>query len=780
MSSISDYTDQQQNEENTKLNRITPVLQSRWKNISMEYVFTDGRVSVDEYNVAHRGKTKKADYLLLYDDYVPLAVVEAKGADRSADNGYNQAIEYARILDVPFAYATNGDDLIEKDMISGLNRQMKMKDFPGPDELWERTKRERGFTDSITSIYTYPYYITPDGKRPRYYQRIAINRTVEAISRGQKKILLVLATGTGKTYLSFQIIYRFWKTQTKKKILYLADRNVLVDQTMRNDFAPFEDAMVKVNGRSIDTAHEIYLSLYQQLKDVDVDNYRKLPRDFFDMIVVDECHRGSADLNSNWHEILSWFHTATQIGLTATPKDDADPNRNNFAYFGEPIYTYSLKQGIEDGFLAPYKVISVQLDIDKYGYRPEKGTLDDSGVPIKIKTYTQEDFDNSIVVAERREAVAKKISHFMEANDIRYAKTIVFCHDIPHCQEMVRLLENENADLVAEDPRYVMQITGDNDVGKAQLDNFINPASKYPVIAVTSRLMSTGVDAQTCEIIVLDRKVGSMTEFKQIIGRGTRIKEEYEVDGESKTKMFFTILDFRSNYLKFEDPDFDGDPTSVTDWGEGKPAPKPPIKPTSKPDYEPVVPPENRRVARISGIDVEIIGETVRYLDADGHLVEQNLSAFVRNYISSRYGTYEDSKAAWLLVKDKTSFANDLLLDIDWSENYRIRYGYTVDNFDIIANFGYDIEPPMSKNQRTYCAAVARYLERFNDNQRQLLRLLLDAYAATNFANLKDLEIFNMHQFTDLGWTKLKAVKAFGGKEKYYGILTELENKIYE
>lgn len=779
--SPEELAEQLKNEENTKRKYITPIISERWPDVDriiMEYYFTDGRVSVDEYNVAHRGKPKKVDYLLLFKDNIPLALVEAKGIDHSADEGYSQAVEYARLLDVPFAYATNGDDLIEKDMISGLNRTMKLDKFPTPDDLWERYKKEKSISKEVENLYTFPYYITPDGKRPRYYQRIAINKTVQAVAEGQKKVLLVLATGTGKTYLAFQIIHRFWKTKTKKKILFLADRNILVDQTMRNDFKPFESAMVKIDGKKIDTAHEIYLSLYQQLKTADNDNYKKLPRDFFDLIVVDECHRGSANKDSNWHEILDYFNTATQIGLTATPKDDEDEGKSNFAYFGDPIYTYSLKQGIEDGFLAPYKVISVELDIDKNGYIPPEGTTDVNGDPIKIKKYTQEDFDRSIVVQERREIVAKRISDFMKTNDCRYAKTIVFCEDIPHCAEMVRLLENENADLVAEDSRYVMQITGDNEVGKAQLDNFIDPSSKYPVIAVTSRLMSTGVDAQTCEIIALDRSIGSMTEFKQIIGRGTRIKETYEVDGEKKTKMYFTILDFRSNYLKFSDPSFDGDPVTVTTVTEGNKFPKPPIKPAEIPDV--IVPKENKRVARVSGVDVEIIGEDVQYLDENGNLVKQNLSSCVRNNILSQYPEYEDFKKAWLLTKNKANFAMDLLLEIDWSESYKIRYGYNVDDFDIIANFAYDIEPPLSKNQRVHSATMLRYISQHSPEKQELMNLLLEAYIEKSFVNLRNLEIFNLPQFKARGWTKVKAIKAFGGKDNYYNALNELEDTLYK
>lgn len=825
--SPEEIAEQQNNEENTKLRYITPIIQEKWKDIDkviMEYYFTDGRISIDEYNMAHRGKPKKADYLLLYKDNILLAIVEAKGRLHNADEGYAQAIEYARLLDVPFAYATNGDDLIEKDMISGLNKMMKMKDFPSSDELWTRYVREKGLDSEQEAIISYPYYTTPTGKKPRYYQRIAVNRMVEAIAKGQKRLLVVMATGTGKTFTAFQVIYRFWKTRTKKKVLYLADRNILIDQTISKDFKPFGDAMEKINNRHINTAKDIYLGLYQQLKTADTDYYKQLPRDFFDLIVIDECHRGSANVDSSWHDILTYFSSAVQIGMTATPKDggldevytlereakldyESAKIRGNFEevawarknyekiiarrekieqestikYFGDPVYTYSLKQGIEDGFLAPYKVMSVELNIDKYGWRPPAGYTDVNGMPIEDRVYIQNEFDRKIVVEERRVTVAKRISDFLKTNDMRYAKTIVFCEDIPHCQEMVRLLENENKDLVAEDSRYIMQITGDNETGKAQLYNFTDPFSKYPVIAVTSRLMSTGVDAETCEVVALDRNIGSMTEFKQIIGRGTRIKAEYEIDGAEKSKMYFTILDFRKNYLKFNDPAFDGDPITVTTVPPDTDFPKPPIKP-----YPPVNPPKQppvAKVVRVKGVDVNIVGEDVQYIDVHGNLVTQNLSACIRNNIISQYPTYEDFKQAWLLNKDKAHLASELLLETDWKDNFFTQYSYKIDEFDIIAYLGYDIEPPMSKHQRTQTAAIALYLSNLDDDVKKvIIQKLLAAYVETDFASLRDIKsIFSQTEFTSIGFTPMKVIKqVFGSKEKYFALLNELENKLYE
>ncbi|OZG63525.1 restriction endonuclease [Bifidobacterium lemurum] len=775
------------NEENTKKNLITPLLQTRWpgeNSIIMEYPASDGRITVDEYGMAHRGRARKIDYLLLHNTNLPLALVEAKGRDHAASEGYQQAIDYAKRLDVPFAYATNGDDLIEHDMLSGLNREMKLADFPTRDELWNRYVRQKGMSKKQANDYSYPYYQTATGKTPRYYQRIIVNKAMEAIQRGQRKLLIVSATGTGKTFEAFQIIWRFWKTGIAKRTLFLADRSILVDQTMREDFAPFGEHMVKFDNSRIDTAHEIYLGIYQQFvttKDGEVrKHYKQFPRDFFDLVVVDECHRSSADQDSSWHEILDYFDSAIKIGMTATPKEDSDPTKSNIAYFGDPIYTYSLKQGIEDGYLAPYKVVVPELDIDRDGYTPSKETTDVDGNPIEIKLYEQKDFDRQIIVQDRRELVAKRIAEYMRVNDMRFGKTIVFCESIEHAHAMQRLLENENADLVAEDYRYCMSITADDDEGKAQLDNFITNKMKYPVIAVTSKLMSTGVNAKTCELIVLDRSIGSMTEFKQIIGRGTRVVEHYKVGGEEKSKMYFTILDFRANYRKFNDPSFDGDPVDVMNVPEGKPMPKPPIKPSNPPETG-HIPEPNRRMAKVAGVEVSIVGEAVKYMDTDGHLVEQNLTSCIRNNIVSQYETYDAFQAAWELNKHKSQMASDLLLGDDWGTNFKTRYGYDVDPFDIICCFAYQMDPPMSREHRARRASMQRFIDHewHTDDQRTLLHLLLDAYVVSGFESLRNLDTLDLPQFRAAGFKKLKAVKAFGGKRGYYDMLDAVENALY-
>ena len=536
-------------------------------------------------------------------------------------------------------------------------------------------------------------------------------------------------------------------------------------------------------------------------------------------------HRGSANAESNWHEILTYFNSAIQIGMTATPKDagvdeaekecenmrkgfleseirngknsqetknwleaygrardklEKVKSESNVEYFGNPIYVYSLKRGIQDGFLAPYKVLAVNLDIDKNGYTPEEGTLDIYGEPIEIRKYEQKDFDRIIIVEDRRKLVAKRITEFLKVNDLRYSKTIVFCETIEHARAMVRLLENENADIVKEHPRYIAQITGDNDLGKKELDNFQDPGSKFPCIAVTSKLLSTGVDIETCKTVVLDRTIGSMTEFKQIVGRGTRIKESYEIDGEEESKMFFTVLDFRKNFLKFNDPDFDGEPVLVVDVGEGNPMPTPPIRPPKGKDSN-SFPRENRRIAHMNGVEVNIIDEQVEYLDDKGNLVKMNILNCIRGNILDQYPTPEAFQKAWILNKNKKAMGYSLLLETDnWEENYQKRYGYAVDTYDIIRTIAYDIDPPVSKERRANSSALYNYINSLDEDRKELVPLLLNIYVLQDFEALKDLNVFNLPQFREKGWTKLSGVKAFEGKQKYYEFLTDLENRLYK
>ena len=536
---------------------ITPALaKAGWdikRQIREEVTFTDGRVIV-RGNVTTRGKKKRADYILYYKSNLPIAVIEAKDNKHSLGDGMQQAINYADILDLQFAYSSNGDGFIEHDMKNGIEKEISLDEFPSPEELWNRYKNINQITKEQEEIITEPYYFAQGDKTPRYYQRIAINRTVEAIAKGQKRILLVMATGTGKTYTAFQIIHRLRASGTKKKILFLADRNILVDQTMQNDFKPFQKVMTKVEHKKMDSSYEIFLSLYHQLSGAeDLEVFKQFSPNFFDLIIIDECHRGSAKDTSAWRKILDYFSSATQVGLTATPKESKVIS--NITYFGEPIYTYSLKQGIEDGFLAPYKVIRIGIDKDLEGYRPIKGKIDDYGNELEDREYNIKDFDKNLIIDDRTKLVAKKITEFLKKTD-RFSKTIVFCIDIEHAERMRRALVNENSDLVKENHKYIMRITGDNKEGKAQLDNFIDEDSKYPTIVTTSKLMTTGVDCKTCKLIVLENNIASMTEFKQIIGRGTRLKPDYD-------KEYFTIMDFRNVSRLFADPDFDGEPVII-------------------------------------------------------------------------------------------------------------------------------------------------------------------------------------------------------------------------
>ena len=793
-----EIAEQQKNEENTKKKYITPIIQERWgkensDNIVMEYYFTVGRVNIANDKVS-RGDKKKADYLLLFKNNIPLALVEAKGIGHSAMEGYQQVLEYARILDIPFAYATNGIDLIEEDLIIHKNNdKLKMQDFPYSNELWDRYVKEKNLTEDEVRLINQPYYIDAskaEPKKPRYYQRIAINRVIAAIAQGKNRMLLVMATGTGKTFTAFQIVWRLWKSRTKKKILYLVDRNALADQTMRKDFKPLVDAgvMVKIKNSNIkkDTAYEVYTALYQQLKSKDKDYYKEFTPDFFDMIIVDECHRGSADLDSNWHEILEYFSSATQLGLTATPKETEDVS--NINYFcaetdNKPLYTYSLKQGIEDGFLAPYRVISVELNIDREGYRPPEGKLDVECNPVEDRIYTQKDFDRTIVVEERQDIVARRITDYMKENNCRYAKTIVFCENIDHADAMVLKLKNLNLDLVQENSKYIMKITGDDEIGKAELENFTDPNTKYPVIAVTSRLMSTGVDSETCELIVLDKSIGSMTEFKQTIGRGTRIKESFTIDEEKKSKLHFTILDFRSNYHQFEDPEFDGEPVAVMEVSENASFPKgSPQKETDEGSDDK----DKRRLKKhikkvtVNGVDVTIDGEEVRYTDENGRLIRQNIESCVKNNILTQYPTYQDFYASFKLADNKDDLTADLLIEKAYEKKISETVGYYIDKFDIVGLVGYK-QPPKSKEERLTRVYESGILDELDIEKRDIVETILSEYKTEDFSKLKDITVFNLPVFKEKGYTAMKILKnVFGGnKQNFINLMKQIEEVLY-
>lgn len=791
-----EIAEQQKNEENTKAKYITPIIQERWRynsdNIIMEYYFTDGRVNVDGDKVS-RGDKKKADYLLLFKDNIPLALVEAKGIGHSAMEGYQQVIEYAEILDIPFAYTTNGADLIEEDLITGLNnKKLKINDFPYPEELWKRYIQEKNLTDDEVRLINQPYYVDTSKakpKKPRYYQRIAINRAIDAIAQGKNRLLLVMATGTGKTFTAFQIVWRLWKSKTKKKILYLVDRNALANQTMQKDFKPFVDAgvMVKMKSTSIkqDTAYEVYTALYQQLKSKDKDYYKELPPNFFDLIIIDECHRGSADVDSNWHEILEYFSSATQLGLTATPRETEDVS--NINYFcsetdDKPIYTYSLKQGIEDGFLAPYRVISVELNIDRDGYKPPTGKLDINGQPVEDRIYTQKDFDRTIIVEERQDIVAQRITDYMKDNNCRYAKSIVFCENIDHADAMVLKLKNLNADLVAENSKYIMKITGDDDIGKAELENFTDPNTKYPIIAVTSKLLSTGVDSETCELIVLDKSIGSITEFKQTIGRGTRINENFTIDDQKRSKLHFTILDFRSNYHQFEDKDFDGEPVSIMTVGEKGKFPKGgPQNPT---DGDDDINEKKRKghfkKVTVNGVDVTIEGEEVRYTDENGEFIKQNIDSCVKNNIINQYSSYNDFYVAFKNSNEKDIFTGDLLIEGSYVRKVREAVEYNIDKFDIIGLIGYK-KPPKSKEERLQKIYDSGIFDDLDIEKKDIMEIILNKYKKEDFSKLKDVTVFNLPIFKEKGYTPMKILKnVFGGnRQNYINLINKIEDLLY-
>lgn len=772
MLSIKDLT-----EEDIKLRFITPALQkSDWdiqSQIRCEYYYTDGKINVRE-NVASRGKGKKVDYLLSYRSNMPIAIVEAKDNNVTVSHGIQQAIGYAVDLDIPFAYSSNGSGFYEHDRITGKEREIKLDEFPTPEELWNRYKVEKNLTEEETKIITQPYYYMSAFKTPRYYQRIAINKTVEAIAKGQKRILLVMATGTGKTFTAFQIIHRLYSSGAKRKILYLADRNILIDQTMQNDFKPFQKVMTKIENRKMDSSYEIYMSLYHQLRSNEQEVYKQFKPDFFDLIIVDECHRSSARDDSNWHEILNYFSSATQIGMTATPKETNDIS--NIAYFGEPIYTYSLKDGIEDGFLAPYKVVKVGLDKDLEGYRPEKGKLDEDGYEVEDKEYTVHDFDRKIVIDERTKVVAKRITEYLKATD-RYARTIVFCVDTEHALRMRDALANENSDMMKVNPSYVVRITSNDDYGKTKLDDFIDSNTTYPVIATTSKLLSTGVDTKTVKLIVLDEEIQSMTEFKQIIGRGTRLLP-------NKGKEFFTIMDFRNNSEKFADPSFNGPAESIinVDGGdlEDVKSPKEYGIDNIKPELpiNGAVDQEGFKKVYIKGVDVSILNETVKYYDADGKLITESIMEYSKKNLKRLYENHDGFEQEWFRADSKKEFLEHLM-----SEGVMVDAVFdkvndnNIDIFDILSNMAYD-EEALTKEDRIEKVKESSLSNEYNDKQKNVIDELLNVYKSKNITELENIKLLEIKNFNKFGGL-VPIINLFGGKDKYLGMVSKVEKLLY-
>jgi len=767
--------------------KIIPALQKAgWditNQVMEEVYFTDGRIKVKGKKTA-RAKGKRADLILYSKQNIAVAIIEAKDASKSIGAGMQQALDYSNILDIPCVFSSNGDGFVyhDKSKEGIVEIELTNNEFPTPDDLIKSYNKYKGIeTKEQEQIVLQDYFVDSSGKKPRYYQQIAINRTVEAVAKGEDRILLVMATGTGKTYTAFQFIYRLWKSGTKKRILFLADRTALISQTARGDFKHFKEAMTTIKNKKIDKAYNVYLALYQGLTDSQSDDaYKQFSPDFFDMIVIDECHRGSAKDDSAWREILRYFNKATHVGLTATPKETKEVS--NIDYFGEPLYTYSLREGIDDGFLAPYKVMKVTLDIDAEGWRPSIGFNDKDGNPVEDRIYNVKDFDRNIVVDERRKLVAKKISEFLKGYD-RFAKTIIFCVDIEHAEGMRKALVNENSDLYKENNKYIMRITGDNDEGKRELDSFINPSEKYPVITTTSKLMTTGVDAQTCKLIVLDSNIASMTEFKQMIGRGTRINEEYG-------KQYFTIMDFRNVTSLFADPGFDGDPVLVkelnelddltdseneiaSDFDENEEVEY--TEPVSITDagFDEV----KRGKIRVDGVVVTILNERIQYLDADGRLITESLKDYSKKNINKSFTSLDDFLVRWNSADKKRAIVEELEEQGVFFEALQEQVGKDFDPFDLVCHVAFDAKP-LTRKERADNVKKRNYFAKYSEQAQKVINSLLDKYTEDGLLTIESTEVLRLDPLNKIG-TPVELVQAFGGKPQYIQALKELETQLY-
>ena len=791
---------------------IMPAIQSAgWdvmKQIRQEVKLRDGKVIV-RGPVGMRTTVKSADIVLYHKPNMPLAVIEAKANKHEIGKGMQQGLDYARLLEVPFIFASNGDGFIfhDKTNPAQLESHIPLSDFPTPAQLWQKYCAYRGFKEAQLPLITQDYHDDGSGKAPRYYQLQAVNKTIEAVSQGKNRMLLVMATGTGKTYTAFQIIWRLWKSRQKKRILFLADRNILVDQTRINDFQPFGQAMTKVKGRKVDPAYEIHLALYQALTGPEESQkaFKQVDKDFFDLIIIDECHRGSAADDSAWREILEYFSSATQIGLTATPKETEEVS--NIDYFGEPTYTYSLKEGIEDGFLAPYKVVRVDLDIDAQGWRPEKGQIDDNGELIEDRIYNIKDFDRTIVINNRTELVAQTITSYLQRTD-PMAKTIVFCNDIDHADRMRRALVNLNPEQVAKNEKYVMKITGDDEIGKAQLDNFINPKKAYPVIATTSELMSTGVDAKTCKLIVLDQNIQSMTKFKQIIGRGTRIDEKFG-------KLWFTILDFKKATELFADERFDGVPEKImvtkpediiededdsfigelTGIDSDNDADTPEGITESEPeqDYDTGNgeglgeidcdwgdDEEEKRFIkfRVSGVNVKKMAERVQYYDSDGKLVTESFKDYTRKTIQKQFTSLDDFTRKWNAAERKQTIIDELANEgVIW-QALEEDISKDIDPFDLICHVAFD-QPPLTRQERVNNVKKRNYFTKYSEKAQTVLNALLDKYADAGVTEIESIHVLKVQPFNQMGKPMEIAKQAFGNRNGYDQAITDLETELY-
>ena len=799
---------------------ITPALrQAGWDEmlqIREEVTFTKGRIIV-RGKLVTRGKAKRADYILYYKPNIPLAVIEAKDNTRGIGDGLQQGLNYAETLDIPFVFSSNGDGFVLHDR-TGTSAEVEttfgLDAFPSPADLWARYSAWKGLDPEAEKVVLQDYYNDGSDKTPRYYQVNAVNAAIEAIAKGQDRVLLVMATGTGKTYTAFQIIWRLWKAGRKKRILFLADRNILIDQTMVNDFKPFGAAMAKLSAnaktieradgtktdltlalnrkRRIDTAYEIYLGLYQAITGPEERQklFREFSPGFFDLIVIDECHRGSAAEDSAWREILSYFSAATQIGLTATPKETEYVS--NIDYFGEPVYSYSLKQGIQDGFLAPYKVIKVHIDHDVQGYRPEKGQRDRDGEEVEDRIYNTKDFDRTLVLDDRTQLVAAKVTEFLKESGDRFQKTIIFCVDQEHAARMRQALINANPDLAAANHRYVMRITGNDADGQAELGNFIDPESTYPVLVTTSRLLSTGVDAQTCRLIVLDREVGSMTEFKQIVGRGTRVHED-------TNKLYFTLIDFRGASNHFADPTFDGDPVQIYEPGPDQPITPPDPGPDDNGDADPTsedeggdttdLAPDPVTIGRppsgggtrkiyVDGVGATIIAERVEYLDENGRLVTESLRDFTKKALRARFTSLDAFLRRWNATDRKRAIIDELAAEGLPLDPIADEVGKDLDPFDLICHIAFD-RKPLTRRERADNVKKRDAFAKYGPQARAVLDALLAKYADEGMLNLDDTNVLKIAPFNAMG-TPVQLIRAFGDRKTFEQAVHELQSALYQ
>lgn len=770
---------------------INPAIQKAgWhmqKQVREEVYFTDGRIIV-QGKLYTRGKSKRADYILYYKPNVPIAIIEAKDNKKPVGSGMQQALEYAEILQIPFVFTSNGDSFVFHDktkMEGDVEKEISLDAFPSPEDLWQRYLQFRELdTPDSKHVVEQEFYVDTSGMSPRYYQQNAVNRTIEAIAKGQNRILLVMATGTGKTYTAFNIIWRLWKSKIKKRILFLADRNALLTQTKNGDFSPFgNDIMHIIKNRKIDKSYQIYFALYQGLtsNDDEKNAYKEFSKDFFDLVVIDECHRGSASEASAWREVLDYFESATHIGMTATPKETKDVS--NMDYYGEAVYTYSLKQGIDDGFLAPYKVVRISTSVDE-GWRPTAGFMDKYGNEVKDRIYNLKDYDRTLTIDERTEVVAKKITEYLKATD-RFAKTIVFCTDIDHANRMRQALINENADLVAKNWNYCVKITGDDEVGKQELDNFTDVEEQFPVIATTSKMLTTGIDTKMVKFIVLESNINSVTEFKQIIGRGTRIRE-------AEGKVYFTIMDFRKATNIFARPDFDGDPVQIYEPAPDEPVVPPdiitPIENNAEP--QPIDPPskfkpdisidggdEDIKKYYVNNIPVSIINERVQYYGKDGKLITESLKDYSKKNIEKEFTSLDDFIQRWTASEKKEELIKELAEHGVLLEALREDVGLDLDDFDLICHIAFD-QPPLTRKERANNVRKRNYFSKYSETAQKVLNGLLDKYEQEGIVSIEQGSVLKVKPLNEMG-SPVELVRAFGKQKDFEQAVKELENEIY-